>query len=718
MAQDAPRADAPAFHPADAMSAALRRLLVLGAALLLMMSGFRGAFVLRYAHPEIWSDFLGDLPAAFGLGVLHDLRITLLFLLPTILSLLWMRGAGAERWEAWIRRSRLWCFAGITALITLLVSDFLFYSFFRSHFSVLAYGFLEDDLAAVASGAWKIYPIPLYVFLILAAGWLLHRALGRLWDPARMLAGETPHHGAGETERRFNLQLTAHVAATVALLSWSLSPAPVRLASELPPSQFVRQVPLNGVEELAAAVWLRLTEQPYSVAERMTYAGDRDQALRDFGGAPAASDEQETLAALPPQALAPRPPSGSAAPPHVVLVVMESFATRPLGWQHDEFDLLASLEPYWRRGWPFLRFLPSDNGSAGSILSLVTDLPYRPGTKQLSQSEYARHAFATSAARTFAARGYETRFLYGGPLAWRRLGDFLRLQGFDEVAGESAILEELGLDAEQDATEWGVFDEHLFAAAARRLREAARPQFLILFTTTNHPPHELPRQADLPDLRAPPALIGRIRELDPLQRKQFRTYQYACDRLGRFLAGLEEEGLLDRTVIGATGDHTVGTGIPISGAETLLERAVPFFVLAPPALAAGFHPDLDRPGSHKDVIPTLAHLAGVIQPGWRGVGVSLLDEAASPFGYNPGGLYIGRNEVVLEFEGGFGALEWEGSGSLQLRPCPERPEHLELLKRGRAALALTDWIVSEGSGPARPTGVAAPASGRFSGNSR
>ena len=33
------------------------------------------------------------------------------------------------------------------------------------------------------------------------------------------------------------------------------------------------------------------------------------------------------------------------------------------------------------------RFLPSDNGSAGSILALVLDQPYRPGTKMLSQSE-------------------------------------------------------------------------------------------------------------------------------------------------------------------------------------------------------------------------------------------------------------------------------------------------------------------------------------------
>ena len=490
------------FFPADALSAALRRMLVIGGLLLLMMTGFRAAFVLRYAHAEIWRDFLGDLPAAFGLGVLHDLRITLLFLLPLMLSLLWMRSATRERWERWIRRAWWWCFAGITGLITLLISDFVFYSYFQSHLSVLAYGFLEDDFAAVAAGAWKIYPIPLYALLIVLAGWLLARELRRAWNPLVLLGPQSPHHTAGETERQLNLQLTMHVVATVGLLSWSLSTTPQRLAGELPESSFVRQVPLNGIEELADAVWLRLTEEPMSVAERLAYSGHRDLALSDFAGFEVADDPaRSTLELLPAQAMEPQPELKS--PPHVVLVVMESFATHMLRWQREDFDLLGSLAPYWERGWRFDRFLPSDNGSAGSILSLATNLPYRPGTKQLSQSEHGHHYVPTAAARLFADQGYETRFLYGGPLNWRKIGDYLSLQGFEEVAGQTVILAETGLSAEKASTEWGVFDEYLYAAAARRLRDATKPQFLVLFTTTNHPPHELPADAELSYLSPP-----------------------------------------------------------------------------------------------------------------------------------------------------------------------------------------------------------------------
>lgn len=694
VAEPPPHGEAAAFHPADALAAALRRVTVIGALLLVLMSGFRVAFVVRYAHPEIWREFLGDLPAAFALGVLHDLRITLLFLLPLTLSLSWMRSASRERWERWARRAWWWSFACLAGLITLLVSDFVFYAFFQSHFSVLAYGFLEDDLLAVAAGAWENYPIPFYVVLIAVAAWLLAWALRRAWSPQVLLVTRGPHHAAGATERRLNQQLTLHVLATVGLLLWSLSATSERLAEDLPESSFVRQVPLNGVEELAGAVWLRLTEEPLSVAARLAYAGRRGAALSDFAGVELADDPQrDTLALLPPQAMEPQPVLET--PPHVVLVVMESFATHMLRWQDPEFDLLGRLAPYWEQGWKFERFLPSDNGSAGSILSLVTSLPYRPGTKQLSQSELGARPLPTSAALQFAAAGYETRFLYGGPLSWRRLGPFLRTQGFDEVAGQNEILAESGLRAESASTDWGVFDEHLYAAALRRLRDADRPQFLILFTTTNHPPHALPADARALPLEPPPDLLARIEAPDPVQRKQFRTFQYACDQFGAFLDGLASGALLERSIVAATGDHTIGTGIPFSGSELVLERAVPFFLLAPHALANQFQPDFGRPGSHKDVVPTLLHLSGGATSGYRGIGCSMLDEAAESFAYNPFGLYLSSEAVVLEFEGGDATLAWWEPGSVLVRNVAEGPAHAEALRRGRAALALTDWIIHE-----------------------
>lgn len=694
MDASAPAAEsAPAFDSAAALRGALRRLTALGGALIALMAGFRLAYVVSYAHPEVWTDLSWALPKAFAAGLLHDQRIVLLFLLPPLLSLLWMRAAGRAGWERWLRFAFWWCCAGIALLLTILISDFVFYSFFSSHFSVLAWGFLEDDLRAVTAGAWKSQPIPLYLALIAAAAWLLVRVLRRTWAAERMLRGRAAPAGALGAEARLNAQVALHVGATVLLLSWSFSPSPRAIASDLPSSGFLRSVPQNGVEKLAEAVWMRLSEEPLSVAERYGYAGRRGDALRDFAGGAAADDgAAPTHALLPAQAMLPRPRVER--PPHVVLVVMESFATHMLRWQGPDFDLLGPLGPHWERGWAFQRFLPSDNGSAGSILSLAVNLPYRPGTKQLSQSELRTRSFPTASALEFARRGYATRFLYGGPLDWRRVGEFAARQGFEEVAGQDEILAELGMDPERDAGEWGVWDEHLYACAARRLREAEQPQFLVLFTTTNHTPHELPEGAELPPLAPPEELLRRAGTLSEQQRRQFRAYQYACHSFGRFLDGLAAEGLLDRTVVAATGDHTIGTGIPFPAREVVLERAVPFLVLAPPAIARQFQPDLGKPGAHKDVIPTLLHVSGNASGEFRGLGVSLLDPSAESHGYNPSGLLIGRDAVLIEFEDGFGTMRWLGE-SVEVGPAAETAGHRSLLRQGRACLALTDWIVSE-----------------------
>lgn len=697
-----PKSPAPAaegrFDGAAALGTVLRRLLLLGAALLLIMGGFRAAFVLRYAHPEVWSLFRGDLPAAFAAGLLHDLRIVLLFLLPPMLSLLWLRNSSRERWQAWLRIMFCWSFAGIVGLMTILISDFIFYAFYRSHLSVLAYGAFEDDMRAVIAGAWKNHPILLYALLIAAAAWLLTIILRRTWSPARVLRSRPGAAPAANPEPRLNAQLTLHVLATMFLLSWSFSGPTRSLSADLPASGFVHQVPLNGVESLAEAVWVRLTEEPLSVAARYSYAGQRERALRDFTGLPITDDPAApVLSLLPRQAMLPRPQVER--PPHVVLVVMESFATHMLRWQSPDCDLLGPLEPYWEQGWFFPRFLPSDIGSAGSILSLAVNLPYRPGTKQLSQSPFSDSVVATAAARAFAQHGYESRFLYGGPLSWRNVGPFMPRQGFMETVGQAEILRETGLHARAACGEWGVWDENLFAAAERRLLSATAPQFLVLFTTTNHPPYELPPGAVLPPLRPPEALEQRAGGLDPLQRMQLRTYQYACHELGRFLNRLEQEGLLDQCLVAVTGDHTIGTGIPFAERELFLERAVPFFLLAPPAIASQFVPDTLRPGSHKDVIPTLLHASGCGDGQYQGIGSSLLDTSADPYGYSPLGLLdllISRDAVVLEFAEGYHCMGWSGDG-LDVLPGEETPVHKDLIRRNRAGLALTDWILWESS---------------------
>lgn len=678
-----------------ALCVSIRRMWALTWTLLVVMTGFRAAFLIQYAHPEVWEQFLPTVTLAFAIGMLHDLRVLLYVLLPLTLSLLWMRDREDAVWHRWLRRSRRYTFFSVSFILITLGCDQIYYAHYQSHINVLGFAMFEDDFLAILRGAFENYPMLLYAFMALAVLVIIGQVVGMIFRPEGFL-GRERQPPARSADRLLNLHLVFHVVVLTALSLSGTATALGRLEARLPESPLLRQLPPNGVEELADTVWTRFTEQPYSVASEYQYDQNLTHAVADFldDEPPPADPQAGVLGHLPLQRPLPQPPGGR---PHVVLVVMESFATHLLRWQDAErFDLLGPLAPWWERGLAFERFLPSDNGSAGSILSLVLDQPYRPGTKMLSQSEQREKEFPAATARQFAAAGYQTGFFYGGPLEWRELRDYLPRQGFDTVVGQRDLVEMLDLDPERDLGRWGVWDEHLWRAVEEHLSAAQEPQFLVVFTTSHHRPHSLPEGAELPELQPPAELLERTRgEVSTLLGKQLRTYQYAAHQLGGFLDRMERSGMLEQTVLGVTGDHTSGMGIPFTHTEALLVRGVPFLLLMPEERRAAF-PEADplRPGSHKDVVPTLRHAAGLTAQGYRGLGSSLLDLGAEPTGYNAGGLLLREEGAILLDRQGFTAFRWIGD-SLELALTQPSPEDVDLRRRYQAAMAIADWLVYE-----------------------
>ena len=673
----------------------MRRIWVLTWMLLVIMSASRAMFLLLYAHPELWEEqFRPAVWAAFLLGMLHDVRSLLYILLPLTLSLLWMRDREDAGWRRWLRWASRYSFLSVTVVLITLGADQIYYAHFQSHINILAWAAFEDDLGAILRGALRNYPVLPYALLVLLLATFIWLAVSKAFRPEGIL-NRHDQPSVAYAERWLNIHLVTHVLCIAVLSIGVLTPAGTVLEANLKDSPIARAATGNGLEGLFEAVWTRATEKPYSVAAGFGYGRDLDAAIDDFtaGNAPTGDPDAGVLERLPLQLPAVQPPVRET-PPHVLLVVMESLATHLLERQSPEFDLLGPLARHRAAGVSFERFLPSDNGSAGSILALTLDLPYRPGTMQLSQSDARVKEFPASTGRRFQAHGYETAFIYGGPLEWRELDRFLPLQGFDRVIGQDDIVRDRGLDPLTDVGDWGVWDEHLWSAVRDHLRAAEGPQFVIVFTTTNHRPHELPGGTELPELVPPAELLERSGELSTVQRKQFRTYQYANYRLGEFLDGMEEDGLLADTVIGVTGDHTSGMGIPFASTEALHVRGVPFLLLMPPATAAAFEPDPLRPGSHKDVVPTLLHAAGLSRQGYRGLGSSLLDHAATPLGFNASGLLIHSDGAVQLRGDVLDAYTWVGD-SLKLRPSVPGPEALDARRRYQAAMAIADWLVYE-----------------------
>jgi len=675
----------------NAILTSIRRTWWLVAVLLVLMSGFRLLFTIQFAHPEVWSDFLGSLPMAFAFGLLHDLRILLLFALPPTLSLLWMRNRTLRRWHRWLVTSSIYWTFGITIIIIALAADQIYYSHFGTHFNIVAFGAIDDDLGAVLVGAWRNNPLLVYLLVALLLEYLVFRVIQRAFHFTDFL--HVAHSPSQETaDRRLNQHLSLHVMLAIVLCSTPLTPLFVGLQETYPQTSFVRAVPENGIEKLAETVWLRLAEEPLSIARRFGFGDEAQQALLTFTDGEVTDDSGPLHQRFPARIFEPEPLV--AGKPHVVLVVMESFSTHLLHYQDAQFDLLGPAQRYFDQGALFERFLPADNISAGSILSLALNIPYRPGTRQLSQSDLKDKKFSTSIATMFAEQGYETAFYYGGPKDWRDLDTFLPRQGFDEFRGQEDFMTTYGLQDNIDGGPWGIWDEHLFRAVDDRLAQAEKPLFLVVFTTTNHPPHGLPSDLDISSLEPPAELLARTGELDSTQKMQFATYQYACHELGKWLERMEGSSLLGRTIVGVTGDHTASMGIPFAQHETLLQRAVPFLLLMPPDIGDQFTIDTGLAGSHKDIPPTLFHAAGLASAGYQGFGTSLLDNSQEHVGFNASGLVIFDEGGLLMRPDGFDSMRWEGP-SMLLRPSGAFQEAADAAIMYRAGLSLTDWLVYE-----------------------
>lgn len=675
----------------NAILTSIRRTWWLVGVLLVLMSGFRLLFTIQFAHPEIWSEFLDSLPMAFAFGALHDLRILLLFALPPTFSLLWMRDRSLERWKVWLHRTSIYWFLGISVIVITLASEQIYYSYFGSRFNILAFGAIEDDVGAVLKSAWQSYPLLLFLGGALTLEYIVLRIIRRAFHFADFLhAAKSPD--AAKVERALNLHIVTHSMVAVVLCSLPLTPIFVSLGEEYPQTTFVRTIPENGVEKLAETVWTRISEDTLSTARRYAYHENPQAAVEAFTEGQAVAASGPLFERLPLQAMSPHPVVEK--PVHVVLVVMESFATHLLPYQSEDFDLLGAAAPFFDEGILYRRFLPSDNISIGSILGITLDIPYRPGTKQLSQMEQSStKSFPTSSADLFAAQGYDTAYYYGGSKDWRELDTFLPLQGFDEIVGMEEILDRYGLDPETDAETWGLWDEHLFRAVADRLRHAQRPTYLVVFSTSNHPPNLLPPDWVLQDLDPPAALLARTGgPLNTTQVAQVATYQYAAHQLGDWLDTMAQEGILEQSVVGITGDHTAGMGIPFAQKEILLERAVPFLLLLPEAIRKQFEPDPLVPGSHKDIAPTLFHAAGLGQHRYRGFGSSLLDPEADHVAFNASGLLLLKEGALLLRREGFDTMRWVGD-SLDLQPAESYFEAESVVKRYFAALSLVDWLV-------------------------
>jgi phosphoglycerol transferase MdoB-like AlkP superfamily enzyme len=556
--------------------------------------------------------------------------------------------------------------------------DYAFYSYFQDHLNILFFGFFEDDTIAVITSIWKNYNVVLWLPVVLFVHWAFYRIVKFCFSP----------YDFDLDAKKFSWRMPTAFVSSFLLLAFFARGNFTRLAlsledSHISQNEFINKLSLSGIISFNRAMKIRRTygNAKFDYLHDYGYA-DWKTAFKDaFKEEPASDKLKPSLKKTTPtnEAL-------KARPPHVIMVVMESFGSY---WNEDEaktFNILGSLKDHLNDGILFRNFLPAENGTIGSIVSVASSQVIRPGARYLSESEFMNTTLGTAGHKPFKDAGYQTHFIYGGKLGWRDLGKFLTVQGFDRLWGADEIKEsmpELTNFNDRDlGNEWGIFDEYLYSFIEEQLRTATTPQFFLVLTTSNHPPFEYPTSYRPLPMVLDQGIMEKITVDKDLATKRFMGMQYANQKMGEFISRLKNADN-ENFVLALTGDHSFWIAKGVGQDRDFKKYAVPFFL----TMSESYKPksiDLTRFGSHEDIFPTLYHLS-LSNSSYLGIGENLLGSRET-FAMNSSGLVA--NKKGAYHHGQF--WKWKDMSKQILEPAPQTPELLELKKHAEGLISITD----------------------------
>lgn len=663
----------------------LKSLFYLFLIFIILTTSARLFFVLYFGSFSTLMSHLPEMKKAFFLGLRFDL-IPLAYVnaVPFILLNLGYFLPGKKVIKALRFLIISFLFAGYLLIAWSYVFDYGFYSYFQEHLNILFFGFFEDDTKALLISIHKNYNLFIVLTVVFICHFILFKLIKLLFSPFDFDLKVRKKPLAISFTFMIGLTLIAFLGrGNFTRLPLSIEDAHI---SE---NEFINETALNGLLTLNRAIKIRKTygKDNYNYLDKYGFLS-WEEAFKVLNNQPPKNaDLISSLTVKTPQR-----PFLKDNPPHVVLVVMESFGSYWNEFDSEEFQILGGLKNHFREDILFKNFLPAENGTIGSIVSVATSQVIRPGARFLSESEYMKTKLSSSGHLPFKESGYETHFVYGGKLGWRDLGKYLTIQKYDRLWGADEIKEaipELSNIRDEDlGNEWGIYDEYIYSFIDEQIRTATKPQLFLVLTTSNHPPFEYPSTYQPSPIKIDKEFLEKVTIDETLVRKRLIGLQYANQKASEFISKIKSSALGDKTIVAITGDHSFWIAKGVGQDLEFKRYAVPFYLSIPAKYKRG-EVNLNKFGSHEDIFPTLYNLA-LSDQSYIKLGEDMLSE--NSVAINSSGLVA--NEWGAYHHDKF--WKWSDKGKQVLEVTEETPELLELRKKSQAQISLTDlYLKSE-----------------------
>mgnify|MGYP001026744725 FL=1 len=547
------------------------------------------------------------------LGLRFDARTgTTLAIVPLLISLVLFYFKAA--WKPLVRILTVWGALAFFLVALLSVCNFHYIRTFHTAIDIFVFNFLHEEPQAVMTTVWQDYPIISNSIAVIAVTVLM------TWIWVKLFAWMS--------QSKFWDSLTAikAIALIVVGIIAFVFLARGSLTSRYPLRRNNAQVSVvKQINELVLNAPMALYYANQDRKHSMKFEpvslkrGERLMAAAKIGDLIQTTPHNETLAAIK---------------PHVAFFIMESMGFNMMSYDvPGKVDLMGSLREHFSSDYVFKRFTSADLHTIQSVAQLLFLSP----VSQVSTSSIRNVALPGTPFDVYKKAGYRTVFITSGTTAWENMKEYLPTQHVDEVYDQTHLMDYFNLTS---TTEWGVADHYAFEFAQKLLKDAKEPTFIVVLSTSNHPPYHVPDGYTPKPITVPEVINKHYNheDYDESLLTIMQTYQSSADALGKTIGELKK---IDNReiVIAATADHRMLGMKPLHEDGPFKDVAIPFYVWVSDDIkkAVDIHFDPKRVGSHKDIFPTLYALS-LSDAEYRTVGgrnmLAAVDDPQRAFGYN------------------------------------------------------------------------------------
>lgn len=552
---------------------------------LLFYSAFRLLFLVYY-HRELGAGTTPLMMKALFMGFRFDLRLSLILLVPAIISInMPLRNSSK------IRFNNIFYTFLFGAISFLYLIDAGYFGYLKSRLNATILQFLKNPMISFEM-VRESYPWPLFMIIIVLF------TLFSFWILKKVITPALETWYSGTKKDKWISHIVFFLVFSIGIYG-SFKLYPLRWSEAFAtPDSFTSNLALNPILYINDTYTFRVSDfeeekvhKAYPVVSEFLgvdkdgpgYNEKKLNFIREFSGD---AEKQKDK-------------------PNIVVIIMESMGYYKTGLGGSKVNPTPNLDQLAKESLLFSNFYTPTVATARSVFAAITSLP------DISKvGSGTRNPFVVNQHTVIGEfKDYEKYYFLGGSANWGNIRGVLSYNIPDLHIYEEGSYQSPRVDV------WGISDLNLFkeAATVMNQRDLNRPFFTLIQSSGFHRPYTIPSNSeDFKVLTAKDISEKDIRDYGFESLAEYNAMRLQDYSLGKFFEMAKKQKWYENTIFLVFGDHSLPHNNAKNVAEWEMSLAnsfhVPLIIHSPKRIKPGLETKIS---SEMDVMPTIAGLAGI-----------------------------------------------------------------------------------------------------------